>query len=207
MIKRGIIVSVFLAGWAITIQKHGGRSKIFTGISNITNNTGNKCDSQPSHTIALQDGESIKRAFGNCMTLLRGTGNDRWVMFQNLSHQTYFKMRHNWQCGDNCFDFFEVGSINKDHENSIYNESCYADFLSETGVTLGMKRSEVIHLRQYRYWRTIRSRPEKVEYFVSGTFKKTATKSIRIKYSEHYYFKNESLVKFAFGIENYFENH
>jgi hypothetical protein len=158
-------------------------------------------DTTINNVILLENDVSISKTFGDLMKSLTGYELP-YVYFSNTLQTQYLKLTFFNGNKRNCFSRFEIGYIADLQNVRVKNSSNFDKFYSETGIVLGMQKSELLEKKGEKYVKTSQNGVILLTYSIDDFDKSQFLKRYNMPlYTAEYWFKDNVLIKFAYGFE------
>lgn len=190
---------------------------VFQGINKNINNPSHELRSKPGrdtcvvdisiNNLSIDDSSSIAKALGNIQNAKKYkwtfSGDDEGIFLLNNSGTKYLKMVQTLGAGGKSFDFFEVGYKSEKKNAKInYNKSQYPDFITESGIKLGISKETFFKIKGHKLKH--KKGQEEMFYININDFdncdydKKLGESTFEL----WWVFRKGILVKFGFGYQN-----
>ncbi|MDR0828750.1 MAG: hypothetical protein LBN95_01370 [Prevotellaceae bacterium] len=158
-------------------------------------------DTTVNNVILLENDVSISKTFGDLMKSLTGSELPS-VYFSNTLKTQYLKLTFFNGNKRNCFSRFEIGYIANLQNVRVENSSNFDKFYSENGIVLGMQKSELLEKKGENYVKTSQNGIILLTYSIDDFDKSQFLKRYNMPlYTAEYWFKDNVLIKFAYGFE------
>jgi hypothetical protein len=159
------------------------------------------------NNLTIDDSSSIGKALGN----IRNANKYKWtlsdddegIFLLNYSGTKYLKMEQTLSAGGKAFDFFEVGYKNeRKNPKIIYNKSQYPDFITESGIKLGISKDRFFKIKGHKL--KLKKGKDEMFYKNINDFDNCAynKKLGESTFELWWIFRKGVLIKFGFGYQN-----
>jgi len=167
------------------------------------------CDSKSEHptldttingVVLLRNSASIERNFGDLMKKIDLKKDIPDVRIKNQSGTQYLRLAFYPGDNKNVFSLFEVSNNSLGSQNAL--SSSILNFDTESGIKLGLSKTEVINKKGNNYQESKKGDLIKLRYEIDEKKdKKFLDKYNMPLYVAEYFFKNDVLETFSFGFE------
>jgi len=158
-------------------------------------------DTSINNKIKLLDKESILNAIGDQSGKLIIDEKESRIQLMNKTGNQYLILYHLGGGNANSFNEFEVGNLKAGNES--FKKMDFEYFFSNNNIKLGITKKCLIFIHGTRYKKKITMGNEILEYRIMGVNNKFLLRYNMPIYVATYYFKDDKLIRFRFGLPNW----
>jgi hypothetical protein len=150
-----------------------------------------------NNVLFLLDRESILNTIGDQLERIIEDENPARVLLKNRDGSQYLILYQCYGCNSNSFNEFEVGYLMTGRK---YFKKTKFNFFFASNIKLGITKKRLIFLKGTGYKKTNKNGNEILEYRITGEDNQFLLNYNAPIYIASYYFNNNKLIKFRFGL-------
>jgi hypothetical protein len=153
-----------------------------------------------NNVLFLLDRKSIVNTIGDLSEKIIEDENPARVLLKNRNGYQYLIMYQCYGCNSNSFNEFEIGYMKAG--NKSFKKTKFEYFFSGS-IKLGITKQRLISIKGMGYKKTNKNETEILEYRIEGEGNQFLLSYNAPIYVATYYFKNNKLIKFRFGLPDW----